>query len=311
MKFLHSDKVVFYNIIDLVSRNYGINPIFVEKDYYVFMLLKLIYSKNDEIMFKGGTSLSKAWGILNRFSEDIDMNLRPEIPSTDSHRMKFNNAVYNSIIELGFDYDRSKMNSRREYNTFEFPINMQGTVSYIREEMKIETMANKKGKILNATYTMLRISNYIYDAFCNNPQYQSSLEQYGLCPFMMPVQNMDVTFVEKVMSLTNRYLRGESFRLSRHLYDIYQMWNMGNLRQFNLDNTMYETKIHLMERTNDICLRQNRPAKAILLEALRTDFYRQDFNEVTQQMKMNPNDGITYEACRGTLEYIINMMNNF
>lgn len=177
--------------------------------------------------------------------------------------------------------------------------------------MKVETMANKKGKILNATYTMLRISNYIYDAFCNNPQYQSSLEQYGLCPFMMPVQNMDVTFVEKVMSLTNRYLRGESFRLSRHLYDIYQMWNIGNLRQFNLNNTMYETKIHLMERTNDICLRQNRPAKAILLEALRTNFYRQDFNEVTQQMKMNPNDGITYEACRGTLEYIINMMNNF
>ena len=255
MKFLHSDKVVFYNIIDLVSRNYGINPIFVEKDYYVFILLKLIYSKNDEIMFKGGTSLSKAWGILNRFSEDIDMNLRPEIPSTDSHRMKFNNAVYNSIIELGFNYDRSKMNSRREYNTFEFPINMRGTVSYIREEMKIETMANKKGKILNATYTMLRISNYIYDAFCNNPQYQSSLEQYGLCPFMMPVQNMDVTFVEKVMSLTNRYLKGESFRLSRHLYDIYQMWNRGNLRQFNLNNTMYETKIHLMERTNDICLR--------------------------------------------------------
>lgn len=309
--FLHEDKRSFSVLIRNLSQSMRVDPSFIEKDYYVFMLLKLIYSKNDEIMFKGGTSLSKAWGILNRFSEDIDMNLRPEIPSTDSHRMKFSNAVYNSIIELGFDYDRSKMGSRREYNTFEFDYNPIFKSMFLNNLMKIETMANKKGKILNATYTMLRISNYIYDAFCNNSQYQSSLEQYGLCPFMMPVQNMDVTFVEKVMSLTNRYLKGESFRLSRHLYDIYQMWNRGNLRQFNLNNTMYKTKIHLMERTNDICLRQDRPVKAILLEALRTDFYRQDFNEVTQQMKMNPNDGITYEACRGTLEYIINMMNNF
>lgn len=311
MKFLHSDKVVFYNTIDLISRIYGINPIFIEKDYYVFMLLKLIYAKNDEVMFKGGTSLSKAWGILNRFSEDIDMNLRPEIPSTDSHRMKLSNSVYDSILELGFNYDRSKMSSRREYNTFEFPINLRGTVDYIREEMKVETMANKKGKILNATYTMLRISNYIYDALYSNPQYRNSLEQYGLCPFTMPVQNMDVTFVEKVMSLTNRYLKGESFRLSRHLYDIHQMWFKGNLSMFNFNLTMSETKIHLMERTNDICLRQDRPAKAILVEALSTDFYKQDFNEVTQNMKMSPNDGITYEACRDTLMYIIGMMNDF
>ena len=37
----------------------------VEKDYYVFMALKLMCSQNNEVMFKGGTSLSKAWGILN------------------------------------------------------------------------------------------------------------------------------------------------------------------------------------------------------------------------------------------------------
>lgn len=311
MEFLHFNKVVFSNVIDLVSKNFNLNPIFIEKDYYVFMLLKLIYSENDEILFKGGTSLSKAWRILNRFSEDVDLNLRPDVPSTDSHRMKLNNSVYNSIIKLGFNYDRAKMSSRREYNVFEFPIAFSNSMNYVRDVMKIEAMANKKGKITNATYTMLGVSNYIYDALYNNPQYVQGLNQFMLTPFALPVQNMDVTFVEKVMSLTNRYIRGESTRLSRHLYDIYQMWTYGNLSQFDLNRTMYETKIHLLERTNDKCLRMDRSAKSILYDALYSDFYKQDFNEITQGMKMNPNDGITYEMCKNTLLGILNMMSDF
>lgn len=309
--FLHEDKNVFNNVVRNVAYATNINTSFIEKDYYVFMLLKLIYSKNNEVMFKGGTSLSKVWGILQRFSEDIDLNLRPEIPSTDSHRMKFNNAVYDSILELGFIYDRAKMSSRREYNTFEFDYNPLFRSSYLNSVLKVETMANKKGKILNATYSMLRISNYIYDYLSREQKYLQSLEQCRLTPFSMPVQNMDVTFVEKVMSLTNRYLKGQSLRLSRHLYDIHQMWFIGNLRQFNLNSAMYETKIHLMERTNDICLRQDKSAKTILIEALNSDFYKQDFNEVTQGMKMNPNDGITYEICKNTLLNIVSMMNDF
>lgn len=45
-------------------------------------------------MFKGGTSLSKAWGVISRFSEDIDLNLRPDVESTDGHRKKMNYAIY-------------------------------------------------------------------------------------------------------------------------------------------------------------------------------------------------------------------------
>ena len=309
--FLHNDSYNFSILVYNLAQTMRVDPSFIEKDYYVFMLLKLIYSKDDEVMFKGGTSLSKAWGIINRFSEDIDMNLKPEVPSTDSHRMKFNNAVYNSILELGFDYDRAKMSSRKEYNTFEFDNSQVLKSTFINNMMKVETMANKKGKILNASYSMLRISNYIYDALFNIPKYQSSLEQYGLCPFIMPVQNMNVTFVEKVMSLTNSYIKGESYRLSRHLYDIHQMWTIGNLSQFNLDYVMFETKKHLMERTNDICLRQNRSAKSILIEALNSDFYKKDFNEVTQYMKMNQNDGVFYDICKSTLLGVLSSMKDF
>lgn len=305
MSFLHNTND-FAGIINYVSRYSKIKESQVEKDYYVFMVLKLIRYYNNEIMFKGGTSLSKAWGILPRFSEDIDLNLLPEIPSTDSHRQKFARTVYKSLLDMGFNYDYSKVKSRQEYNTFEQPYNAIYKDNYLNENIKIETMANKRGKILNATYTPRMISNYIWDTMGTNPKYSNILTNFGLDPFEINTQNMDVTFVEKVMSLTNRFIRGESFRLSRHLYDIYYMWNYGNLSVFDLCTTMTLTKQHLMERNNDVCLRKELPAYNYLMQALKSDFYKDDFNNITIGMKFNINDGVTYEMCRDLLINIIN-----
>lgn len=306
MKFLNND-VSFYRIIKSVSSITLIPESIVEKDYYVFMALKLMYSQNNEVMFKGGTSLSKAWRVLNRFSEDIDLNLRPEVPSTDSHRTRLANSVRFALDTLDLDYDKSSIYSRREYNTVLAKYNCSNKSSYLLSDLKIETMANKRGKILNATYVNLPISSYIWDAMGSNPKYRQVLVSFGLEPFYMPVQNMDVTFVEKVMSLTNNYIRGRSERLSRHLYDIYCMGIFGNLMSFNLAHTMSLTKKYLMERNNDICLRQGRPASQILIEALRSDFYLYDFNNLTTAMKFSKNDGITYEMCR---DYLLQLATN-
>jgi predicted nucleotidyltransferase component of viral defense system len=52
---------------------------FVEKDYYVTEILRIIAIElGDKAIFKGGTSLSKGWGLISRFSEDIDLFVDPE-----------------------------------------------------------------------------------------------------------------------------------------------------------------------------------------------------------------------------------------
>ena len=52
-------------------------PGYVEKDFWVCLVLDTLYSKLPDgranLLFKGGTSLSKAFGLINRFSEDIDL----------------------------------------------------------------------------------------------------------------------------------------------------------------------------------------------------------------------------------------------
>lgn len=304
MNLLHSDKSLFIDSIQQVARILNIPEAYVEKDYYVFMLLKLMSTYNKELMFKGGTSLSKAWGIVQRFSEDVDLNILPEVPSTDSSRTRLSRALVQAYKDLGLTIPDGTVLTRREYNTVEVRYNAQFVSAAVNPNLKAETMANKKGKIVCATYTNLPISNFIWDAVQKSGGNVNLMYRYNLEPFTIATQNMDVTFVEKCMSLANRYMRGESFRLSRHLYDIYMMYIYGNLRSFDLEETMYETKQHLLERTNDKCLRADKPASIILLEALTTDFYKEDYNAVTLPLILG--EKIPYELCKIVLMRLVN-----
>ena len=56
----------------------GIRPTIIEKDFWVCVTLKMLFQKSrfgKSLVFKGGTSLSKAHGLIERFSEDIDLVL--------------------------------------------------------------------------------------------------------------------------------------------------------------------------------------------------------------------------------------------
>src|SRR5439155_4401699 len=59
-------------------RERNLRPAIIEKDYYVTEALRVIANTSgDKIIFKGGTSLSKGWNLIQRFSEDIDIFLDP------------------------------------------------------------------------------------------------------------------------------------------------------------------------------------------------------------------------------------------
>ena len=60
-------------------RDRGLRPALIEKDYYVTEALRAIASfQGERVIFKGGTSLSKGWNLIQRFSEDIDLFLDPQ-----------------------------------------------------------------------------------------------------------------------------------------------------------------------------------------------------------------------------------------
>jgi hypothetical protein len=62
-------------------RDRGLRPAIIEKDYYVTEALRIVgQTAGNRIIFKGGTSLSKGWNLVHRFSEDVDLFLDPLVP---------------------------------------------------------------------------------------------------------------------------------------------------------------------------------------------------------------------------------------
>lgn len=60
-------------------RGRGLRPSLIEKDYFVTEALRIVATTHgDRVIFKGGTSLSKGWNLIQRFSEDIDLFLDPQ-----------------------------------------------------------------------------------------------------------------------------------------------------------------------------------------------------------------------------------------
>jgi hypothetical protein len=71
--------------IDEAAARRGLSPVIIEKDFWVCWLLSVLFESSfrDAIVFKGGTSLSKVFGVINRFSEDIDLSVAPAFLGLD------------------------------------------------------------------------------------------------------------------------------------------------------------------------------------------------------------------------------------
>ena len=67
-------------IIRETAAQRGLLPVMVEKDFWVSWTLAVLFAHREfgnQLVFKGGTSLSKVFGVIKRFSEDIDLSVSP------------------------------------------------------------------------------------------------------------------------------------------------------------------------------------------------------------------------------------------
>jgi nucleotidyltransferase AbiEii toxin of type IV toxin-antitoxin system len=76
MSFAHEDPE-FQQLLAIVARDTGIAEALIEKDYWVTHAMWALHETGVDIWFKGGTSLSKGFGLIQRFSEDLDLMILP------------------------------------------------------------------------------------------------------------------------------------------------------------------------------------------------------------------------------------------
>ena len=75
MNFVHEDPE-FQQLVGIVARDKGTAAALIEKDYWVTHTLWALHETGLDLWFKGGTSLSKGFGLIQRFSEDLDLMIK-------------------------------------------------------------------------------------------------------------------------------------------------------------------------------------------------------------------------------------------
>lgn len=81
MILVHDSGKDFADLIEIVAAERGLRRSVVEKDYWVTHTLWALAGGGFEVWFKGGTSLSKGFGLIERFSEDLDLKIEPDYPT--------------------------------------------------------------------------------------------------------------------------------------------------------------------------------------------------------------------------------------
>lgn len=96
MSFVHDDPD-FDDLLRIVAGRRKLSLGLVEKDYWVIHTLWALDAAGFEVWFKGGTSLSKGFGLIERFSEDLDLKLEPgkvtALPRVDNWKSEGTKSV--------------------------------------------------------------------------------------------------------------------------------------------------------------------------------------------------------------------------
>ena len=169
--------------------------------------------------FKGGTSLSKAYGIIERFSEDIDITFTEYLGESRRKKLKYN--ILKPLAEdLGLKIiNWESIESDKDYNHYDMEYTSIVEDSFLTTYVKLETAL-----MSYAFPTETKpIDNYIYQAL--KDEEPELMKEYGLEPFDMQVQSIERTLIDKTFALCDYYIQRNSARNSRHLYDIYKLSN--------------------------------------------------------------------------------------
>ena len=198
---LHENKELFQNAVIATSQQKGIREIYIEKDYWVTFALYTIFNNEigKETVFKGGTALSKCFGLIHRFSEDIDLVVLGKENETGNQLKtkikKISTCVSNVLPEIEIDGITNKVGMIRK-TAHNYPRLFTGHFGQVRDIIILESTWLGHFE----PYTTTKISSFIYEMMMHNNQ-QMLIDEYGLNPLEVLALNPKRTLCEKIMSL--------------------------------------------------------------------------------------------------------------
>ena len=256
-------------ILNQATELTGLPSVAIEKDWWVTLALdasfSLPYSQN--IVFKGGTSLSKGWNLIERFSEDIDLAIdrkffgfESDVSKTQIKNLRKQSCEFISTTFLAdltqklTDWkaiDECKLiaqpikDSDKDPQVIEIHYNsVIDTSEYLPQRVLIEVSSRS----LMEPIEEININSILSENF---PQ-----QNFASAPFAIPTVLPQRTFLEKIFLLHEEFSQETKKiridRLSRHLYDLEKLMDTEHGRDALKNTELYNNIVSHREKFNPL-----------------------------------------------------------
>ena len=274
MNWYKDNKDVWKEIIETVAAEEHRTVQMVEKDTIQSMLLLELSKSGLPFVFKGGTSLSKAYGLIDRFSEDIDLSMSRK--PTESERKKAKGSIIRIAGGLGLTLDNPReVQSRHSYNKYvfkykslfnEIPLELITETSFYQTVYPVEIhevrsfvgqFCEKRGITLPVTFEASAVN--------------------------IQVQSLRRTLIDKVFAICDYRIQDMQDRDSRHLYDIAKILPEVEITD---DFTILVNQVRKdrMKSKNNPSAKPEYNIPDMLKEIINSRFYEADYNSITKRL---------------------------
>lgn len=291
------------DIINDISLETGIAPSYIEKDWYLILVLKIIISLNSndvKVVFAGGTSLSKGYGYIKRFSEDIDFSVVGLDTASRNARSKYKDDLIKAINDTeDLKVEMDSVHSRDESRFTNFYIDYPKSFdldSSLRNNLKME---------LSFKTTFLPTEKRIIKSFIG--------EYLEDCPI---VEIDCISCIETAANKFNALMwrvdiknRAEPYNhmtndpaLMRHLHDLSALSPiLHKSKEFKqLVAQIYELDKKRGDKTRDLSLSD---LFNLTVSKLKTDsLYKKEYDQFVSTMSYATDNVITFETALSNFE---------
>lgn len=249
-------------ILEQLSDSIKLDKASIEKDWWVTMVLRALFASEfaPHLSFKGGTSLSKCFHLINRFSEDVDIAVNREFlgfggelskaqvsdklrrASCSFVRETLTKELKKQLLELGIEKSdfEVKVNITSITTTDPEIIEVHyksvlSDLSYVQNKVLVEV----SGRSMNEPVEQVEICSMIAENLPN--------ASYSDKPFLLSVVSPKRTFLEKACLLHEEFMQStrevRSHRMSRHIYDMERMMDTDIAKEALQDKELYKAVI--------------------------------------------------------------------
>lgn len=251
------------NVITQTGNKIGLPDRAVEKDLWVTTMLQFVFTLPyaDKLVFKGGTSLSKVWRLIERFSEDIDLAIDPACMGVEGEltvkKLKKLRKVSSSFVKERFLHDLENViasHGLQDICRIEAEPDGEGDKVY-PEPRKLyiyyrSLLSGEEDKYLHPAVVLEIGARSLIEPASSHKIKSLITESFDINASVVDpditVAVKEKTFLEKAFLLHELFSVGnpnitDARRRSRHLYDLEKMMDMDFAIQAISDNELWNT----------------------------------------------------------------------